>query len=174
MNSLKSRVTLCTHGHTQTYTYAYTFLSLNMDTTQLPTYAAAAGLLSHWAYFIHGEHHVEAPNLLRLALLLPCILFGSLLSFGGLDLVPAGLLSLKTVASYYTTLWTSIILYRTFFHRLRNFPGPFMFKVSKLWHVYILAPNSDNYKQLDTLHKRFGDFVRTGKWPTRPQIWRGS
>jgi tryprostatin B 6-hydroxylase len=134
-----------------------------MNSLQLPIYAAAAGLLSHWAYFIRGEHHVEAPTLLRLTILLPCILFGGLWSYGGLDMGPAGVLTSKIVASYFASLWTSIILYRVLFHRLRKFPGPFMWKVTKLWHVYKLAPHSDNYKQLDALQKKYGDFVRTGK-----------
>lgn len=136
-----------------------------MDLSQLPTYAAAAGIVSHWAYFIRGEHHVEAPLLLRLCILAPVLLSGGLW-YRGLGLFHAIIVTAKVATCYFTTLWTSIILYRTIFHRLRNFPGPFMYKVSKLWHVYKLAPNSDNYKQLDKLHKQYGDFVRTGEWNT--------
>lgn len=135
-----------------------------MDTSQLPTYAVAAGLFSHWAYFMHGEHHVEAPLLLRISILAPVVLFGGLCYYAGLELFQAGVVTANVVACYYSALWMSIIIYRTFFHRLRKFPGPFMYKVSKLWHVYKLAPNSDNYKQLDMLHKKYGDFVRTGEW----------
>ncbi|KIW13029.1 hypothetical protein PV08_08216 [Exophiala spinifera] len=137
-----------------------------MDGAGLPFYAAAAGVLSHWFYFIRGEHHVQGPLLLRLALVLPCLLLGGLWSYGGLDAISAGTLTLKCVSLYYAALWTSILVYRIFFHRLRRFPGPFMFKTSKLWHVYKLAPNSDNYKQLDALHRQYGDFVRTGKFTT--------
>lgn len=134
-----------------------------MDLTRLPMYAAAGGILSHWTYFIHGEHHVAAPKLVRLALALPMIAFAGMWHFTDFTWLQAARLTTQVVLSFYASLWTSIILYRVVFHRLRRFPGPFMFKVSKLWHVYKLVPNSDNYLQLDELHKKYGDFVRTGK-----------
>ncbi|KAJ5226531.1 hypothetical protein N7468_007756 [Penicillium chermesinum] len=37
-----------------------------------------------------------------------------------------------------------------------------MAKVSKLWHVFKLAPRSDNFRVLDELHTQYGDYVRTG------------
>lgn len=135
-----------------------------MDTTLFPVYGAAAGFLSHWTYFIHGEHHVQAPILLRISLSLPVVVFGGLWHFTNRDWVSAVGITVQLLGSYYAALWTSILTYRIFFHRLNKFPGPFMFKVSKLWHVFKLAPKSDNYLQLDELHKRYGDFVRTGKF----------
>jgi tryprostatin B 6-hydroxylase len=140
-----------------------TTMALAMDATHVSVYAAAAGALSHWTYFMHGEHHVQAPTLVRLALLIPVLALISAWQFTDLWLLQAAKYTALAVISYFTALWTSIIVYRVLFHRLRSFPGPFMFSVSKLWHVYKLAPSSDNYVQLDELHKKYGDFVRTGK-----------
>lgn len=138
-------------------------MEFNTSVGQACIYAAVAGALSHWTYFIHGEHHTDAPRLLRLSLALPVLLFFGLWYSSDLDGVEAAKLTGQLVASFSVSLWTSIVIYRIFFHRLRSFPGPFSMKVSKLSHVSKLAPRSDNFIQLDDLHNKFGDFVRTGE-----------
>ncbi|CAF9905510.1 MAG: hypothetical protein ALECFALPRED_001001 [Alectoria fallacina] len=65
------------------------------------------------------------------------------------------------MTSFSASLFTSILVYRIFFHRLRSFPGPFLAKTTKFWHVSKVARNSDNFRQLDNLYHRYGDFVRT-------------
>lgn len=132
---------------------------------QICAYAATAGALSHWIYFIHGEHHRAAPQLLALSVTLPTLTCLGLWNFTPLSASQAVKLTAEVVVSYSAALWTSILLYRAFFHRLRRFPGPFMARISKLWHVWKLAPRSDNFILLDRLHKQYGDFVRTGKPP---------
>jgi len=132
-----------------------------MNPSHLRLYAAAAGIVSHWAYFIHGEHHLAAPTLARLALLLPALLFVTVYYYM-LSLYYSLSLTIQTTTAFYASLWTSIFIYRAFFHPLHHFPGPFMWKVSKLWHVYKLLPKSNNYLQLHSLHQKYGDFVRTG------------
>lgn len=134
-----------------------------LDPSRLSMCAVAAGCISHWTYFIHGEHHTNAPNLVQLAIILPTLFFLGIQHYTKSTWFQAATITGRVVFSFYTSLWTSIIVYRIFFHPLRKFSGPFMFKVSKLWHVYKLAPGSDNYLQLDKLHKQYGDFVRTGK-----------
>ncbi|MCJ1320172.1 hypothetical protein MMC15_005510 [Xylographa vitiligo] len=52
-------------------------------------------------------------------------------------------------------------IYRVFFHRLHSFPGPGLAKVSKFWNV-AKTIDSSNYRLLDSLHRQYGDFVRTG------------
>ncbi|KAJ6160293.1 hypothetical protein N7470_003689 [Penicillium chermesinum] len=123
---------------------------------------SAAGALTHWVYFSHGEHHLSAPWLLRIALLSPVLVWVVLFKFGNMDPTQAGISTGEVIVSYFTGLYSSILLYRVFFHRLRKFPGPFMAKVSKLWHVFKLAPRSDNFRVLDELHTQYGDYVRTG------------
>jgi hypothetical protein len=135
-----------------------------MAVHQMCAYATAAGALSHWTYFIHGEHHVQAPHLLGISMASPILICLGIWKLTNLDAPQAAILAAKLVGSYSTALWSSILLYRVFFHRLRAFPGPWMAKTSKLWHVWKLAPRSDNFRQLDKLHREYGDYVRTGKY----------
>lgn len=139
-------------------------MSLAVSSTVLCAYAAAAGALSHWTYFLHGEHHLSAPYLLRIALLIPIVTSTYLWKYTVLDAVQAITLTAQLGASYYAALYTSILLYRVFFHRLRAFPGPFAARATKLWHVWKLAPNSKNYKELNGLRETYGDYVRTGEY----------
>ncbi|KAL2794966.1 cytochrome P450 [Aspergillus keveii] len=61
------------------------------------------------------------------------------------------------------SLWTSILVYRAFFHPLKNFPGPFGARLSKFWSLNkVLETNIRWYHTLDALHEKYGDFVRTG------------
>lgn len=66
-------------------------------------------------------------------------------------------------ASLVLSLWTSILVYRAFFHPLKNFPGPFGARLSKFWSLNkVLETNIRWYRTLDALHQQYGDFVRTG------------
>ena len=66
------------------------------------------------------------------------------------------------IRAYTSTLFTSIIIYRAYFHRLYSFPGPFLARVLDLEHVYQVR-HSQNHQLLLRLHKEYGTFVRTGK-----------
>ena len=137
-----------------------------MDLAQnLPLLAgvsAALGVLSHLDYFIHGEHHEEGSFLALLAIFIPGLLFTGQLIYLDADKVEAAMTTSVVTASYITALFTSMIIYRIFFHRLNNFPGPFLAKVSKLYHTALVIRKSDNYLLLDKWHQKYGAFVRTG------------
>ena len=81
--------------------------------------------------------------------------------YQGLPLVSAFAASGGICSTYLSSLFVSIITYRTMFHRLHHFPGPALAKFSKLWHVAHCL-GSKNHLLLDGLHKTYGDFVRTG------------
>lgn len=127
--------------------------------------AAAAGFLSHVVFFVNGEHHIRP---LKLVLLFSIGTFGLLIiqlsqSNGVVSAVGDTLLE---ISSYGFTLFASIIVYRLFFHRLRRFPGPTLARVSKLWHVIKLS-QKPNFRLLDELHDKYGDFVRIGEHTRR-------
>lgn len=63
--------------------------------------------------------------------------------------------------SFTVALFSSMAIYRIFFHRTRHFPGPRLAAVSKLWHMYHCL-NGQNHLLLEKLHRQYGDFVRTG------------
>jgi hypothetical protein len=66
-------------------------------------------------------------------------------------------------SSFWVPLWLYIAVYRTFFHPLRNYPGPFAARLSKWWTV---KQNWDTdlhfHRTQQELQRRYGDYVRTG------------
>ena len=120
---------------------------------------AVAGLISHNAFFIRGEHHLRAPAVLCLGLIGFFVIFlTSSRSGRRLALCDA----LLTVGSFVTALFTSMTVYRIVFHPLRSFKGPFLNRISKLWHLFHVCRIS-NHTYLDSLYRQYGDVVRTGK-----------
>ncbi|OAG39457.1 hypothetical protein AYO21_06285 [Fonsecaea monophora] len=132
-----------------------------LSLSQIAAVGTVLGVVSHLTYFIHGEHHRQAFQYFVAFVTFPIIATGAQLTFG----VPV-VLALQQTAILYTTyltgLYSSLFLYRAFFHRLRSFPGPFGARLSKLWHVWKVAPHVDNYKHLTRMHEKYGTFVRTG------------
>lgn len=64
------------------------------------------------------------------------------------------------VAAYSGPLFISIGIYRYFFHELNAFPGPKGAKVTGFWSVAVSIPTFQFNKQVQQLHRDFGDFVR--------------
>lgn len=65
------------------------------------------------------------------------------------------------ISTYMSGLFTSIIIYRKYFHRLRHFQGPWAAGATKLWHVW-KCRTGQNYLVLEDLHKQYGPIIRTG------------
>ena len=75
------------------------------------------------------------------------------------------LTSISVVACSILSLWTSMLVYRAFFHPLRHFPGPFGARLSKFWALSQTAKSGMRWYQVDeVLHQRYGDYVRTGNY----------
>ncbi|CAI6339949.1 unnamed protein product [Periconia digitata] len=118
-----------------------------------------SGMGAHLSYFIHGEHHDQGPHL---ALMVP-------VSWTASDLVLSTFLPSLNAAtatsaiftSFACGLFSSMAIYRLYFHPLRAFPGPRRAAVSKLWHSSKLS-NLQNQKMLENFRLEFGDIVRTG------------
>ena len=86
----------------------------------------------------------------------------ALLSLLLIDPLPALLAIPATFATFYTTLVSSIILYRVGpFHPLARYPGPLLAKVSKFWMAYI-ASGKKQHLYIQNLHAKYGDVVRIG------------
>ena len=133
-------------------------------------YAAGAGIAPHLGYFIHGEHHTESTSIVSLFLLANATIFGAQIRFLGQGIALSIFRTTAISASYVIALWTSMVIYRLFFHRLRKFPGPLPARVSKLWHTYQSIPKLDSFRWLAKLHEEYGDIVRTGRieFPSTP------
>lgn len=124
--------------------------------------SAVLGVTSHWAYFIHGEHHNSAPFLAQLYIVL--VLAASLyqLHKHNYATLPALRGATAMTGVYVISLFTSMTIYRVFFHQLRSFPGPSFARVSKLWHAWKMR-GLKNYLLMEKLNHKYGAFVRTGK-----------
>lgn len=112
------------------------------------------------------EWHIQAPQIVRSHSAILCIAVVDALYYD--DQSPLGVLFRAVITgaiSYMVTLLLSILTYRVAprLHRLTraNFPGPWLLRTSKLWHVWACR-TSMNHFYLDDLFRRYGDFVRTG------------
>ena len=122
---------------------------------------ALAGLFSHLVYFIRGEHHLHSAfygGLLAALFITITSLQVHLYSF---PFQQAFINTSAIVAAYGAALFSSITIYRIFFHPLRHFPGPKAMGISKLAHI-LRSRRLDNQHQMDQLQRAYGDFVRTG------------
>jgi|SRR5450432_1789911 hypothetical protein len=133
--------------------------------------SAALGLLTHLGYFIHGEHHTESWTLFLMTVFIPLLVFASQVLYMDANASEAALTTTTMFLSFFGALYTSMITYRVFFHRLNKFPGPFMAKISKLYHVYLVTPKSHNHLVLDQMYRKYGPFVRTGQLREIPTLY---
>ncbi|EEU36092.1 uncharacterized protein NECHADRAFT_87276 [Fusarium vanettenii 77-13-4] len=56
----------------------------------------------------------------------------------------------------------SILIYRAAFHRLNVFPGPFKARLSNLYVTALGLKKRHLYKEVQELHRKYGDIVRIG------------
>ncbi|OGE47023.1 hypothetical protein PENARI_c074G06439 [Penicillium arizonense] len=64
-------------------------------------------------------------------------------------------------------VYSSMLAYRGFFHRLGKFPGPFFARFSN-FYLTMMSSKLHLYKEIDRHHETYGDYVRTG--PTELSI----
>jgi hypothetical protein len=57
----------------------------------------------------------------------------------------------------------SMSIYRLFFHRLTQFPGPFWARLSGFYMLQLTRRKWHRFEETHKLHQRYGDFVRVGK-----------
>lgn len=105
---------------------------------------------------------MRAPTLARLYMVLAAVVFLLQLKTSSHAMYDAAIASGLIVSAYAGCLLSSMIIYRLYFHRIRQFQGPTMAKISKLYHFWNIR-NDDQYLFLEHLHLQYGDFVRTGE-----------
>lgn len=123
--------------------------------------AFVLGVLSHNCLFIYGEWHMQAPTILKAYFVLSLAVLLMELKYGARSFLESLMASVYIIATYAIAIFTSITIYRKFFHRLRNFPGPWMAGITKFWHTYQCI-GSQNHLLLDDMYQKYGPFVRTG------------
>ncbi|KAF4302301.1 putative benzoate 4-monooxygenase cytochrome P450 [Botryosphaeria dothidea] len=79
----------------------------------------------------------------------------------GFSFISACARVLLLAISFDAGLFLSMAVYRVFFHRLRKFPGPFGAKVSRFYSAYLAGKDVKYYKEVEKMHRKYGDFIRT-------------
>lgn len=140
-----------------------------MDLPATTLAAFGVGVLMHWIIF----RTVEVERYLRLliatfAIITPLSIYQYSV-FSRLSFLASALRATVVLASFFGGLSTSILLYRAFFHPLRHFPGPPLARVTKLYGAWLAGSNTMYYKELEEMHRKYGDFVRVGEsWILSP------
>ena len=128
----------------------------------LITGAIAVGIFAHHGLFIRGEWYLRVPSVVFGHLALGAIVWAVLLRRKSSTVWGHLCLSSLVFGLYFTSLFTSIAIYRLYFHRLCRFPGPKLAAATKLWHVF-QCRDGKNFLVLERMRHLYGDFVRTGK-----------
>lgn len=149
-------------SHRSTYEGSLSIVMIKMEDLAKPcAIAAAAGISSHLLYFIRGEHHQYADRWITRVLTGVATLSLVVLHFTRYQLVLTTILTILLTTSYFVGLYTSMGVYRMFFHPLRKFTGPVWAPLSNIYHSYIIR-KSDNYLVMKKLHEQYGPIIRTG------------
>lgn len=129
------------------------------------------GIYVHLTRLRHGEWDAESPRIVALATFVPIFisLWGTWLaadsfSFHDWSYFSSYLCFYSQFISFFLGIFSSMFIYRAYFHPLRRFPGPFWARVTMWWRVTATLGSSDRHAvMLDELHQSYGDVVRIGK-----------
>ncbi|KAI1733400.1 cytochrome P450 [Xylaria scruposa] len=129
-----------------------------------------SGILSHRLFFIQGEHHLRAPKYLATWMAVTFAMIVVLFASNHISIFRS---VISVHCAFFVPLLMSILVYRVFQHPLREFDGPRLASVSKLWHLAYMFKSS-NHLFLHRLIEKYGDIVRTGPQELTiadPGIW---
>jgi len=123
--------------------------------------ATIAGVSTHLGYLKRGEYHLYGTRYIQLftAVLITAMILLARVSEQPLREAIGNVVLLAIF--YLLGLYSSLLVYRAFFHPLNSFPGPFGNKLGNLWFSAKLG-KADAYKQIYHLHQKYGSFVRVG------------
>lgn len=133
---------------------------LEMDST-LASLAVVTGISLHLLVFRHGEWDTSSPSVVVCHLLL--LLVGITGAHYGILQGYSPLLIWKIGGYYLLGLYSSMLVYRGFFHRLRQFPGPFLARLSNFYLTRLSPRKLHLYEAVQALHREYGDFLRVGE-----------
>ncbi|KAF1808400.1 putative cytochrome P450 [Eremomyces bilateralis CBS 781.70] len=123
---------------------------------------AALGLATH-AALAQGEPDASIWILILLGQSVYAALNFALISAGSVNTVfDAFVVTTTAFTVYFATIFTSIVIYRFFFHRLRHYPGPLLAKVTKFYSFYLTWGKVRYFAEVEKLHKQYGDYIRLG------------
>jgi hypothetical protein len=124
--------------------------------------SAALGFSAHVCYFMRGEQVKAAPWIALTAMSSPSVLTFLVNRYGGVDMLDAIVVVGVAYAAFLAALFSSMLVYRVYFHPLRDFPGPPLARLSQFYYMSQTSKRCDSYLFLDRLHAQYGDYVRVG------------
>lgn len=124
--------------------------------------AVAAGLMSHWAFFVHGERDLIAARVAGLHIIAFILIALAKTVLGDLVLRQVIRETAAIGGTYVVALFSSIAVYRTLLSPIRHIPGPLRLRLTKLTHMWDMA-RYQNCKVLHELQRDYGDIIRTGR-----------
>lgn len=127
--------------------------------------AVVAGFAVHHQLLRKGEWHLKAPTIIETWLCSFPVLYSLEALWGTGSNMGSAINAVYFMSIFALSLLTSIIVYRVFFHKLKSFPGPRLAAISKLWHSANCV-GAKNHLLLERMRKQYGDFVRTGYYPS--------
>lgn len=128
----------------------------------------AIGILLHLSLFRHGEWDAHSFTLLKVAAVVQCILGLFVHNVFHESLAASAQHVALWAGAAAAGLYTSMLVYRAFFHRLRQFPGPFLARLSTFYMTYLCFQRGQIYRDVQAMHDKYGDWVRLG--PTEISI----
>ncbi|KAF2087465.1 cytochrome P450 monooxygenase [Saccharata proteae CBS 121410] len=123
--------------------------------------AALVGIASHIGFFHRAEHHLNGITYLQVFLAVCTISSFALVHYADQTVKETVGLVSAVAGSWLVGLWTSLLVYRVLLHPLNKFSGPFAARFSSFWISFHVG-NSQAYKTIHDLHKKYGQFVRYG------------
>jgi hypothetical protein len=153
------------HTTTSNLFRSYDELLFETGTASRALTAVIGGLALHHLLLRKGEWHLKAPLIIEIWLCSFPVLYSLETLWGVGSNMENAINSAYSVSIFTLSLLTSIVLYRLFFHKLKSFPGPTLAAISKLWHSANCI-GAKNHLLLEQMRKQYGDFVRTGCYPS--------
>jgi cytochrome P450 family 628 len=133
-------------------------------TTQMSLYltSALAGIGFHYCYARRVEIDFSGWRLIGVFCLLCLSLVYYRVSVLSCTIDAAIQDMVLAATTFILSMSSSILLYRSLFHRLRHIPGPTLARLSSLYLVKKSCENDQFHLYLEKLHQRYGDVVRIG------------
>lgn len=127
-------------------------------TVAIALLSVSSGVLTHNLIFRHGEWDVASPRLV--------LVYLSTLLVTLLAVTPHSYESFKEITAYFSChiagIYGSMLIYRAYFHRLDNFPGPFWARLTNFYVTRLTTRRLQLYQEVEKLHEKYGDYVRLG------------
>ncbi|KAH8691814.1 cytochrome P450 [Talaromyces proteolyticus] len=127
------------------------------------TGAICVGVTIHLIVFSRGEWERHVVTIMWSIFLCQALICAATLRFYGGLYLQSLLYTLTTMVGFSVGVFTSMSIYRIYFHRLRQFPGPLGARLSGFWSMGTALRGFQLYKKTQTLHRFYGDFVRIRK-----------